>query len=947
MDFLRLHRISAALVFLISLVVLIVTMAPTVSFWDCGEFIAAAVTMSIPHPPGAPTFQLIGRIFSLLPFSADVGYRVNMLSVVSSALSVLFTYLAAMRLLRLWHGDPETSAKALPMILASAAGALILSFSDTFWFNAVETEMYGIGMFFISLVVWLALEWYSRSGRLGSSNTLLLIAYLLGFSIGVHLLTILVVFFVFALMYFRDRQASLVTVSTAAIAIVGSVIGFSLLYPGMVKTLPSLLGSAGGRIGVLLIMGVLVALVFLRTMRLQVRFALLAVLLAFVGYSTYALVIIRANDNPPLNENDPSTFERLYSYLNRDQYGGYPLVRGNNYDDGLKNINMQREKFLPRRWNPESVDAYKKYGSDFSYFMQFQFGHIYLRYFLWNFVGRAGDLQDAPAVFASTPEKDWSDSEGYPNRYFAIPFLLGLLGIWYHFRKDRRTGLSMLFLFLVMGIGLVVYFNMAEPQVRERDYFFVGSFYVFALWAGLGVYALVESLAQGKFAKPALGLPVAALLLVIGPGNMLYQNFQTHDRSTNYVAYDFAYNLLQSCDKDAILFTGGDNDTFPLWCLQYAYGIRRDIRVVNLELLNTDWCGVLLKTPDAFGAKAVRFSPEFTDERMRTMQPAEWKSPTPISVSLDPARFDRSGLKEVKDLATQSVPSTFTFTVEPTFTDPYGLKGLRIQDILALEIVRSNLQDRPIYFAMTTSPGDHLGLRSNMILQGFAYRVTPFTFPTRTNRYYNAMDIGRMTRMVNTVPNPPQAGPADGFLFRELNNPHVNLDEASSRMMLSYRYLFMGLAQAAHQEESSQKAAAILKRMDEVVPPSIHSMDMMLKTDLVTLQTMIGNRAAVKTMAPELESYYLKQIEVDPMGRNTDRNPWAALLNLYDVLEEWDKAIQLLERAKTTYPGDAGIEQQILLYRAKKSGQTLPKDSATGVPAARSADAPTPAPRPQ
>ncbi|MCB2206347.1 DUF2723 domain-containing protein [bacterium] len=923
MNFKIWHRASAAAVFLVSTIVFLSTVAPTLSFWDAGEFITSAVTMGVPHPPGAPFFQLIGRILSLLPIGDDLGFRVNLMSTFSSSLTVLFVYLTAMRLLRQWKGDPKSPMSALSMIISASAGAFILSFSDTFWFNASEAEVYGIGMFFISVVVWIAIEWYYHIGVFDSERSLLLIAYLMGLSIGVHLLSLLALFFVFFLIYFRDRKREDINVKTLSIAFMLMVVGFGLVYPGIVKYIPELLSGDAGRWLMLLVIAGLIAVVAMKKLHPQLRMASLAFLLVTLGYSTYTLVPIRANQEPALNENAPATLEGLYSYLNRDQYGTYPLLKGPNYDDRMRSINPRKDVMLPRRWSHEQshIASYSKYSSDFDYFWQYQFGHIYMRYFLWNFVGRAGDIQEAPVAFLGEVG-EWSESSGYPNRYYAIPLILGLLGIWYHFKKDYRTGIATAALFFIMGIGLVIYFNMAEPQVRERDYFFVGSFYVFAMWAGIGIYGLVDSLRSKTGRNEAIGVGLAALLFVAGPVNMLAENYRTHDRHYNYVAFDYAYNLLQSCDQDAILFTGGDNDTFPVWYLQYAAGVRRDVRVVNLSLLNTDWYSKQLKNERPYGAKLVEMS--YTDTELKALRPVQWDSRR-ISVPIDREKLlksDIADVPQVKAALAQQIPDKMEITVPPTYTDPAGTKGIRIQDILILDILNNNFNDRPIHFALSTAPGDRVGLENHLIVEGLTYRVSPVSFTQRGGRYYQAMDIDATLKHLTDLRQEPDSNRAFGFMFRELANPKINLDEASTKMIFSFRALYMGLAQIMAQENGDVEGARkVLDTMEEVMPSEYHRFDKSLRTDLANFYIMVGDTAKYLAIGNELEEYFKSQLDTDDPGNNpTGRNAYIFLLNYYEASERYQDAIDLLRRLETMYPNDSGVKQQISAMQRKLQG---------------------------
>ncbi|MAT38945.1 MAG: hypothetical protein CL946_05005 [Ectothiorhodospiraceae bacterium] len=932
-NFTLLHRISAGIVFVFSSIIFLMTVAPTLSFWDCGEFITSAVTLGIPHPPGAPFFQLVGRFFSLLPVGDDLGYRVNLISTFSSSLTVLFVYLSSMRLFRMWQGEPKEMMQGLVMIIAAAAGALTLSFSDTFWFNAGEAEVYGIGMFFISIVVWLALEWYAKVGVLKRERTLLLIAYLMGLSIGVHLLSLLALFFVFVLVYFRDRDDKNITPKTIGIFAAAAAIGFAVIYPGIVKYIPQLLSTSVGRIVLLLVIGGAIFIVAYKMLHVQFRMAILATLLIVLGYSTYSLVIIRSNQDPALNENDPSTFPALYSYLNRDQYGSYPLLRGYNFNDATGRIDFNANDLFPRRWNPDNTSAYANYDSDLEYFMSFQLGHIYYRYFMWNFVGRAGDRQDAPWVLFDVPdtspdavaameepEERWAESLGYPNRYYAIPLILGLLGLYYHFRRDRKTWIATALLFFMTGVGLVIYFNMAEPQVRERDYFFVGSFYVFAMWVGIGIYAAADYARKALKENQAAAVGVTALLLLLVPGNMLFTNYQTHNRHYNYVAFDYAYNLLQSCDQDAILFTGGDNDTFPLWYLQYVAGVRRDIRLVNLSLLNTPWYAKQLIEEQPYGAKTVGLG--LSAMEIENLRPQPWETNT-YTVNIDPNKFFWSSL-EGMDYAESlidrdSLPSKIQWTIEPTFTDPAGNRGIRNQDILIIRIIENNFGDRPIYFALSTSPNDRIGLDEYLVVEGLAYRLTPVKFPFRGDRYYANVNIPETMKYVMNSASKPDSNRAKGFMFRELNNPKVLLDEASARMVMSYRFLFIGLGQVMQQEGySDREVQEVLERMEYLMPKELHDIDMTLKTDLVTsVYAEIGYTEGVKKYADELEAFYLKIIETDLAGRNAPRSPFHVLLTIYEALGEYDKGLNVLNRFKQAYPNDPGVQQRLQQWNAQ------------------------------
>ncbi len=930
MNFNLWHRATAAAVFLVSTIIFLMTVAPTISFWDCGEFITSAITMGVPHPPGAPFFQLVGRFFSLIPFSEDLGFRVNLISVISSSLTVLFTYLVSIRLLRQWKGDPRTSMSAVTMLLSAATGALILSFSDTFWFNASEAEVYGIGMFFISGVVWIAVEWYFHIGVFDSERSLLLIAYMMGLSIGVHLLSLLALFFVFFLIYFRDRKKEDITLKTLSVAFALMAGGFAVIYPGIVKYIPEILGSDTGRYVLLFVIIGMIGVVASKKLHPQLRMVSLAILLVTMGYSTYGLVIIRANQSPALNENEPSSLASLYSYLNREQYGTYPLLKGPNYDERIGNVNYNKKVFMPRRWNadPNNVSSYAKYSSDMEYFIKYQFGHIYLRYFLWNFVGRAGDIQEAPVTFVGEVA-DWSESEGYPNRYYAIPLLLGLLGMYYHFRKDFKTGTAMAVLFFITGIGLVIYFNMAEPQVRERDYFFIGSFYVFSLWAGLGVYGLIDLLSSKTGKNELVGVAIAVVLFLVGPINMLANNYQTHDRNYNFVAFDYAYNLLQSCDQDAILFTGGDNDTFPVWYLQYAAGIRRDVRVINLSLLNTDWYMKQMKNEMPFGAKKVAMS--YTDNQLASLRPMQWEARS-LRIPIDTTSIDLESLVDIPEIRSAvGIPEYLEINVNPTYKDPAGTQGIRNQDILIIDILTQNMSKRPIYFALSTAPSDRLGLDEHLIVEGLAYRVTPYRIKRRMDRYYPSMNTAITTRHLQNLRTVADSNRAYGFMFRELDNPNINLDEASTKMIYSFRVLYMALAQVLYQDFNDiEGAQASINKMGEVIPNDYHKFDPALKTDLANMYLFMADTTTFIEMATDVEPYYLELLQTDVTGQSATRSPYRFLLDLYQTTEQFQKGADLMKVYLLSYPDDPTLRRQVASWermaQKKASGGVTPSD---------------------
>ncbi len=743
------NRTLAAVLFFVSEILYLRTMAPTFSFWDCGEFIATAYTLGIPHPPGSPLFLLLGRLFSMIPFFRDTGARVNLISTLASAATIMLTYLITVRLIGMYRkSEPDlwSPAEKVSAYGGAVIGALALALSDSFWFNAVEAEVYALSSLFTALVVWLLLRWYEEEPKAGHERWLMLVMYIIGLSIGVHLLSLLAIFAVALAWYFKKYE---VTVKSFALLMVAASGLFFLIYIGIIKGLPLLLQltSWWGFLLFLVLLGYAIWYSH-RHRKALMNTLLMSLFLIIIGYTSYSMIYVRAQAGPPINENNPSSSETFVSYLNRDQYGDMPL--------------------WPRRWSPEPVHQYfyQHYSSDLDYFVTYQMKKMYFRYFGWQFIGREHDMEGAGV--------DWSVLWG-------IPFLVGLVGAVTHFRREWKMGLVVTALFVLTGAALVIYLNQTEPQPRERDYSYVGSFFAFALWIGIGVESIWQWL--GVRLKPAgrrnqmvlAVLTVATALLFIN-GRMLWANYRVHDRSGNFVPWDWAWNLLQSCEKDAILFTNGDNDTFPLWYLQEVERIRTDVRVVNLSLANTGWYLDQLKNSSPRGAKPVAF----------TMSDGEIADITYVPVdSVDaelPSSLARQQLLRESRLHGVSLPSepldTIKWLLKPGLT--YNGQGyLRPQDIAVYEILMNNFSQRPIYFALTVDPESMIGLENYLRLDGLAYKVVPLksadpmSYVDSSLLYRNLVELYR---------------------YRNLNNHQVTLEETSRRLCGNYTPLFVRLA---------------------------------------------------------------------------------------------------------------------------------------------------------
>lgn len=620
------HRFIGLFVYLVTVVVLFMTVQPSVSFWDCGELSAASYFLQVTHPPGAPLFILVNKVTSLIPFAENIGFRVNTLTVITSAFSVLFLYLVAVRLINNYKSKKEQKDSDYIITYISAAiGAFSLAFGDTFWFNATESNVFGFSTFLFTLMVWLMIVWWDKADEPGNEKYLMLVAFIIGLSPGVHLMSVLaaVPFGVLFVMkkYTTDEDIAresgkilfynilaLIAVSffmwstqtqntppttaefksfdtTFKLVLLGVTLGFVFLfrkkvihrsslylpfvvgiginfivYPGIVKYLPHIIATITGNnlfadsVMFVIVFGSLGYAIYWSVKNKKPMANLIFSCLFFVilGITTYSMIIIRSNKMTPMNEDEPKNFERLVSYLGREQYGDFPTWK--------------------RRYSGESQhrQIWANYSSDLEYLLKWQIHHQYNRYLFWNYIGRESWIQDDGVDF---------------KKLFAIPFILGMMGIFYFFRRDWKMASVFFIVFIFMGYFICFYQDQQQAQPRERDYFYAGSFFIFSIFIALGVRGVIDEIQDrfsSSFAKiaPMIILPLAILLI---PLNMLRTNYFEHDRSKNWIPWDYAYNVLQSCAPNAILFTCGDNDTFPLWYLQDVEGVRRDIRIANFR----------------------------------------------------------------------------------------------------------------------------------------------------------------------------------------------------------------------------------------------------------------------------------------------------------------------------------------------------------------------------
>jgi len=829
-DYVRLNRILAALTFLISFIVYFDTMAPTVSYWDCGEFIAVAHTLGVPHPPGSPLFLLLGRIASMIPISTDVAFRVNILSPLSSAFAVMFLYLVIVKIVAHWRGSIESIHDALIAFGGAIVGSLVFAFTDSHWFNAVEAEVYSLSTFFTAIVVWLILHWSEKADDDGNERYILIIAYMIGLATGLHLLNLLTLPFIALIIYFRKNKFEWVSFG-ATIVITGIV--FFIIHDVLVKGFPKIVASIGISATGLLIVAVFVAMIWvIMNKKILASVALTSLVLVIIGYSTYALIFIRSNQDPGIDENDPETIEAFISYLEREQYGDVgmfprrykgipPIHEVSGYPEGPN-----------RTFSAAQNSKYKKHeiGRQWDFFWGYQIRKMYNRYFLWQFAGR-GPSKDPYITSMGANNRE----DGIDWTQFGLPlaFIIGLIGMFYHAYRDERMAFSILALFIMTGYAIILYLNQDDPQPRERDYSYVGSFFAFAIWVGVGSSAISEKIIEFiKEKELSKRLVVIALALQIAfvPIVMAKSNYHSHDRSGNYVAWDYSYNILQSCGPNAVIFTNGDNDTFPLWYLQEVEKLRTDVAVVNLSLLNTPW---YIKQQRDKRTKDNRFI-NLTDNQIDrlTSRLTEWKKQKiKVPVNNDPENKD--GFIE--------------WELSPT----YGGRALRVQDMMILRIIQDSGWRIPIYFAVTVSENNRLGLDNYLDMQGLTFQLKSHkTDPVDAEKMYaNLMtDIGSETWSTKFQPSDFNKTEnigylkwdreyQPGYMYRNLGNDKVYYNKQTKRLLQNYRSAYMQLAITYYMDynrevnkkdnldenkltELRDKIISVLNKMGEKIPDS-------------------------------------------------------------------------------------------------------------------------------
>ena len=943
MNFKKINFLLGWLSFAIALIVYLLTLEPTVSLWDCGEFIASSYKLQVGHPPGAPLFMMIGRVFALFTSNTEkVAMMINAVSAFASAFTIMFLFWTISHLLKKMVIVPngETAKPTLSAMIivlgGSFVGAMAYTFSDTFWFSAVEGEVYATSSLFTAVVFWAILKWENIADEPGANRWLILIAYLIGLSIGVHLLNLLAIPAIVLVYYFRKYK---VTRKGVVYALVISVVMLLLIMygiiPGIIKVATvvekfftnsvGLHYNVGVVIYVALLLGALIYGIY-RTQFVRKNVLwntiLLCITVIIIGYSSYALIVIRSLAGPPMNENRPENVFALLSYLNREQYGDRPLMRGHLYNNEVEDIEYNKPVYvlnkeaneyeiafrkpevvmsgskvlLPRIYSrdPNHKQAYQEFGTisdvnnptyldNLEFLFRYQIGHMYFRYFMWNFAGRQNDIQGHGNVLNGNwisgikaidsakigPQKILPENmKNHParNTYYFLPLLLGLIGLFFHLDKNVRDFWVVMSLFILTGVAIVIYLNQTPYQPRERDYAFAGSFYAFSIWIGVGVAGIFRILHSKIKANLSAIIAVGISFLAV-PMLLALENWDDHDRSGRYTARDIARNYLNSCDKDAILFTVGDNDTFPLWYVQDVEGVREDVRIVNMMLFNMDWYIDQMRWQN-YDSKPLPFSIPQTkykagnNNSVYVRENERWATLDYILafVASDDPRTKlplRNGDK-VDHIPTHkiilpvdSVEVISNGTIKPQDAHRM-LKEIRLQfkpnnQILKgalgqLDILASNQWKRPIYYTSGGFDGS-LGLEEYYRNEGLAYRLVPVLTP-----YESIISLGEIEtdtlydRLLNT------------FQWGRMNQDDVHLDYYTIRTLsvIRFRSLHTRLAIKLLEEGKREKAVEVLDHCMELSPSHVLPFD-----QYITGITLPDQKGGVIHYEGIIEAYYL------------------------------------------------------------------------------------------
>lgn len=906
------NRWAGLAVALLSFLLYLRTLEPTVSFWDCGEFLSCATRLEVCHAPGAPLFILTGRLAAMLAGSDPhrIAFFVNSVSALASGFTIAFLFWSIT-----WSGRKlfaatwvKSTRQQICIIIAGVVGSLSFAFSDSFWFSAVESEVYAMSSLFTAAVFWCILKWEeSAAENKYPSRWLLLIAYLTGLSIGVHLLNLLTIPAITMVYYFKNYTVTLRNTLFAFLIGIALLAGFLFVFiPGipaifswlelfLVNSLHCHLNT-GYYVGIILVTCLSAFGLHYFKNRNCVRLynGLVFSLFLMAGYSVYGVVVLRAHDNPPINMTAPDNPFALRNYLNREQYVQPPLLYGPSFNSvmtGTRDRNSYQpyhEKYItnplipeyiydqqtlmlfPRMWSssPDHKELYKQwsyfkgrayagangqeegpvklpsFGENLRFFFRYQLGFMYFRYFMWNFSGRQNDIQGhgncmygnwitgipfADRLLTVTGTSLPSSLKNNPgrNRYFMLPLLLGLAGMWFQYKYDRRNFGIVAMLFVFTGIAIVVFLNEIPSTPRERDYAYAGSFYVFGIWIGLGALGLLRYAGSLKM-KTSISAMVVVLVLAI-PALMLWQNFDDHNRSNRFVVREYARNYLESCAPNAILFTNADNDTYPLWYAQEVEGIRKDVRIVLAPYLSADWyVGQMRKSQGKNKGLKMSLGEDKYIEGRRSYLPVNERVDSSVELSSflafagseDPrTKLNLSNGESVNYVPSRKLHLTVGKQDQARF-DYLHLPGqdsleirikgnaIRMDQLVLMDILESNRWERPVYFASAQVPLE-LGLEQYLQLDGYAFRLVPCKKILKDSRDIGIIDADSLYRKYMHM-----------FEWKSLSDPSVYLDwtHMTTLHILDLRDKFSRLAEVLIAENNNSKAVEVLDKVMEILP---------------------------------------------------------------------------------------------------------------------------------
>ena len=1056
------------------------TVEPTVGFWDTGEYILTSSKLEVGHPPGAPLFQMLGAFFSIFASQpSQIGYVLNMMSAAASAFTILFMFWSIVLLLQKIIGQAKefNTNKGAGILGAAFVGSLSFAFTDSFWFNAVETEVYAMATLIMAVMFYLGLRWEKEMHSPKGNRWLILISFIVGLSFGVHFMGLLTIPAIGLLYFFKNYKTitpkNFIVANVTVVAILLFV--FKLLAPNILRYFSVLEIFFVNNIGLPFNSGSIIAFIILtlsiyfglnyskRKGYIVFNTGLLCVTFIIIGFTTWLMLPIRANANVPVNENNPSNARELLAYYNLEQYpkthlfygpqftdqyagldenqpytddkpkyekdeksGRYVIV--NDYENAIQNYNSDHGSLLPRMWSGEHAENYMIYSGplEFSikseykmqnefrslvanfrlsvakgeidyegyhdflrtygryldiekpslidniyYLLDYQIGYMYWRYFMWNFSGRQDDIQGKMDMHGNwisginfideyllgiTQDNLPSDvlNNKARNTYYLLPLLLGLIGLFFVFSKDKKVFWTMLVFFLFTGIAIQVYTNVRPFEPRERDYSLVGSFYVFALWIGIGVFALFDKV-QIHIKSKLLAPVISLFCLVAVPGILLSQNWDDHDRSNRKTAHAMAVNYLESCAPNAIIFTIGDNDTFPLWYAQEIEGIRTDVRVVCTSLLSADWYIDQMKrkaynsepvpsklTHDKYkwGTRDYIIKEVVTKDTLDIVQFLDFISSdddrTKYGYVLEQQGYQTNGQRK-QDLNANYAPTEFVrIPVNKQAVLENGVVAakdaekivdyidIKIKDqaiyknrMIMLDIIAQNNWERPIYFSGGAfGDEDYIWMKDYLQLDGFAYKLVPIKTALDKNNLY---DMGRIDseKMYELVKD---------WEWGNSGNPDVYHDVETRRNSLTFRGHMARLIEKLINEEQLEKAEEIADLAMQKMPVDIFGY-------YVYLEPFIGayyeTEADDKARALYKEVVVKYQESLNYFSGVSDENKEKHIQSIYFDIERYKSLVDTI----SIYEDEAFVKTEmeifngfLRLFTGEEEGQERPEE---------------------